>query len=64
MNTKLTSLIVLGTIAMTAPAFAAKPAASTPAKTAKISAPAPKSKAKVQILKKKTAVVSVKKAAK
>jgi hypothetical protein len=64
MNIKLTSLIVLGVVAMTAPAFAADSTTAAPTKTAKISSPAPKSKAKTHTTNKKRAAVVVSKKAK
>lgn len=65
MNTKLTSLIVLGAIAMTVPAFAADSAtAPAPAKTAKISSPKTASKVKTHISNKKKAAVTLPKKAK
>lgn len=62
MNTKLTSLVVLGAIAICSPAFAAKTSTPAPAKGAKIVAA--KSKIKAAPLKNKKAVLTLKKAAK
>lgn len=62
MNTKFTSLVVLGAIALCSPAFAAKTSTPAPAKGAKIVAS--KTKIKAAPMKNKKAVISVKKAAK
>ncbi len=62
MNNKLTSLMVLGAIALTSPAFAANSGATTPAKGAKACSSASKNKSKTVVQNKKSAVVTTKKA--